>query len=116
MTLINMNNIPILDNTRLWECPSCGLQHLTKDQRVITPMHPCPKLKGILAPYVEVKQGQSLKKHSFNHRVIEREDYVGKESGLMKDENGKVVMAVHTENSSGHDTAVFPGTAVLETR
>lgn len=113
--LINVNNLPILDPTRKWQCPSCGLQHLTKDQRVITPMHPCPKLKGIMAPYVEITHGNELKKHSFAHRVIEREDYVGKEKGIMTNEDGKAIMAVHTEREYGHDTTVFPGTATFYT-
>lgn len=113
-TIIIKGNLPILDNTRLWECPSCGKQHKTKDQRIITPMHPCVKLKGIMAPYVEVPRGkQHLDKHTHVHRVIEREDYVGKEKGVMHDENGKAVMAVHTERESGHDTTVFAAVATL---
>lgn len=111
--LVNMKNIPILDPTRKWECPSCGRLHMTKDQRVITPMHSCPKLNGIMTPYVEIKHGHELKKNTYVHRVIEREDYVGKEKGIMTDRNGKAIMAIHTERESGHDTTVFPGTATL---
>lgn len=111
--IINMNNLPILDPTRKWECPSCGRLHLTKDQRVITPMHHCPKLNGIMTPYVEIHQGSELKKNSYVHRVLEREDFIGKEQGVMTDSEGKAIMAVYTERDSGNDATIFAPTATL---
>ena len=100
---------------RNWQCPSCGLQHVTRETRPHTPMHPCPKLAGLAAPFVQVHRGQDLAKGSVVHRVVERGDWVGKERGIPI-AGGKAVMALHTERADGHDTHVFAPTAIAERR
>lgn len=106
--------IPVLDPTKFWQCPSCGLQHVTKEPRPHTPMHTCTSLKGMVAPFAEVPKGQTLLKHSLVHRVDYREDYVGDEVGVATDEDGRPVMAIRTEKADGsNDTHVFAPTARL---
>lgn len=99
---------------RRWQCPSCRMTHTTTDPRAVTPMHQCSSLKGIMAPYVEVLRGDELPKFSHVHRVIERGDYENDEVGVMHDEDGMAVMAVHTERTDGHDTSVFPAVARID--
>lgn len=90
----------LLDPSKRWECPSCGLQHVTREPRPHTPMHPCPGLRGLLAPFVEVVG--ELKKNSVRHVAVEREDYIGDEQGVGR------VMAVRTERADGsNDCHVF---------
>jgi hypothetical protein len=97
-----------------WECPSCGIQHVTKELRPHTPMHNCKSLNGLVAPYVEVI-GSELKKNIVRHRLIEREDYVGKEI-VRTDANGRPFTAIYTERSDGsNDCHAFAGTAQAQT-
>jgi Zn-finger nucleic acid-binding protein len=101
---------------RRFQCPSCLVTATKRDPRVTTELHPCPKLKGVMVPLVELQPGQhELKRHEMNVRVIERPDYVGAEKGLRFDEDGRPYMAVHTERSDGHDTAVFAPVATART-
>lgn len=101
---------PLLDPTRWWECPSCRRQHVTHDPRAITPMHDCPSLKGLMAPYVQVRNNHGLV--GVRHVAVEREDYVNGDRGLRTDGEGRVVMAVRTERADGsNDSHVFPGAA-----
>lgn len=101
---------------RRFQCPSCRSTYTVRDARIITPMHPCRELRGVLAPYVELLPGQSeLPRASHVHRVIEREDYEKDEKGVLHDAEGKAVMAVQTERSTGYDTHVFPATAYIRT-
>lgn len=100
---------------RHWQCPSCGHPYVTKEYRPHTPMHPCPGLKGLLAPYVEVITGSELKKYSVRHRLIEREDYIGKEI-VRTDATGRPFAAIYTERADGsNDCHAFAGTAQAET-
>lgn len=46
-------------------------------------------------------------------RALEREDYVGQED-VVRDSDGRPVMAVVTERSDGQDVAVYAPTAHLE--
>lgn len=96
----------LLDPSKRWECPSCGLQHETRDARPHTPMHPCPGLRGLLAPFVEVVG--ELKKNSVRHVAVEREDYVSDEPRVTVDDAGRPMMAVRTEHADGsNDCHVF---------
>lgn len=100
----------LLDPTKHWQCPSCGLQHVTKEPRPHVPMHPCRALRGVLAPFVEV-HGHELRKHSVRHVVNEREDYVGGEL-VRTDGEGRPVMSIVTERADGsNDCHVFAPTA-----
>ena len=94
-----------------WQCPSCGIQYVTREARPHTPMHGCPALRGLLAPYVEVLSGSELKKYSVRHKPIEREDYVGQELART-DATGRPFTAVYTERADGsNDCHAFAGTA-----
>lgn len=95
---------PLLQAQTRWECPNCPATHVTTGADVQLPFHPCPGLRGILAPYVEA--GTRCKVEA---QV--REDYVGAELGLRTDGDGRPVMSVVTTRDDGQDCAVFPGTA-----
>lgn len=98
-----------------WECPSCGHQHKTVDHRVITPMHTCPQLRGIDVPLVRVYTNAGLRRGLVRHVAVERGDWVGKESGVRTDGEGRAVMAVNTERSDGsNDTHVFAPAATAK--
>ena len=100
----------LLATERHWECPSCGLQHVTRQHKPHVPMHPCRGLRGVLAPYVEV-HGVELAKRSVRHVVNAREDYVGAEL-VRRDADGRPVMSVSTERADGsNDCHVFVPTA-----
>jgi hypothetical protein len=102
--------VPLLDATKRWECPSCGLQHVTREARPHTPMHDCRALAGLLAPFVAVT-GAELNRHQQRLVVVDREDYVGNEI-VRTDGNGRPVMAVRTERADGsNDCHVFAPTA-----
>lgn len=101
-------NVPVLDSTRRWQCPSCDATHVTKTPAVITPLHPCRGQKGLSVPYVEVVKGTELRKNSTRHVAVERGDYIGDESGVVHDGDRRAVMAVRTEREDGsYDCHVF---------
>lgn len=96
---------------RRFECPSCGRQETSRQTGAVTIGHACPKVAGLSVPYVEV-MGSELRKHSVRHVVVERGDWIGDERGVMRDIEGRAVMAVHTERADGsHDTQVFAPSA-----
>lgn len=107
-------SVPILTPEHRWQCPSCGAQKVTHDARPHTPFHPCPKIAGFATPYAQV-HGKELA--GVVHRVVEREDYVNGDK-VRTDDNGRAVMAIHTERADGYDTHVFaaPATAAGSTR
>jgi hypothetical protein len=97
-----------------WECPSCGLQHVTRETRPHTPMHNCTKLRGLTAPFVQV-HGTELKKHSTRHVVNVRGDYIGEDQGIKFDAEGTAIMSINTERADGsNDCHVFAPIAVGE--
>lgn len=84
-----------------WQCPSCLGLHVTREARPHTPMHPCPALGGLTAPFVEL-HGERL---DARHVVVEREDYIGAE-------HASPVMALRTERADGsNDCVVYAPTA-----
>lgn len=105
---VPMPNVPILSPIeKWWECPSCHLQAKTVERRPHTEMHQCRALGGLLTPMVEVRTNEGIRRGTVRHRLIEREDYVGREVGL-RFVGGTAVSAVHTERADGsHDTAVY---------
>lgn len=102
--------VPILQPEHRWECPTCGLQHVTRDARPHVPMHPCSGLGGFLAPFARV-DGSDLV--GVTHRIIERGDYIGNET-VAVDDTGRPVMAIHTEHADGYDTHVYAATATAQ--
>lgn len=100
----------LLDIERRWQCPSCGIQDVTRMNQPHTQMHPCRALRGVIAPLVEV-HGLEFQKHSVRHVVNEREDYVGTEN-VRTDAEGRPVMSINTERADGsNDCHVFAPTA-----
>lgn len=100
---------------RHWECPSCGLQHVSYGGRPQEhEMHNCVKLKGLSVPFVEVHgTAQQLKKHAQRHRLVAREDYVAGEIVVTAD--GYVPMAVITDRADGtNDCHVYAPLATAE--
>jgi hypothetical protein len=97
-----------------WECPSCGIQHTTREPRPHIPMHFCVALNGLVAPYVELYNGeQHLEKNSVRHVAVVREDYVG-EAIPRTDDNGVPYSSVITERADGtNDCHAFADTAIL---
>ena len=89
---------------RVWTCDKCGIEerHATvgADQR----WHRCRAL-GMDWPLFEAVTGARTV-------VVEREDYVGQETGL-RFTGSRPVMAALTERPDGsNDLTVFPGVAV----
>lgn len=100
----------VLNAEKHWECPSCGAQYVTQEPKPHIPMHPCPKLALILAPYVEVT-GAELDKHKQRHVVVEREDYIGNEL-VRVNAAGRPIRSIITERADGsNDNHVFAPTA-----
>lgn len=105
-----MNVVIIEPPEKHWECPTCGHQHVTRELKPHTPMHFCPKLSGVYAPYVQVF-GDELPKLSVRHVVVERGDYLGKEIA-QKDRRGRPITAILTERADGsNDCHAFAGMA-----
>lgn len=100
--------VPILAPVHHWECRLCGLTDTTREARVHTRMHPCPRLGGLTAPMVPA--GTRCKVE-----VNEREDYVGREL-VQTDAAGRPVMNVTVTRDEGTDVAVYAPCATLNLR
>ena len=97
----------ILDPVHNWECPNCGAQDVTRQHLPHSRMHPCPALRGMTAPFVEVLPGAQRSRL----KAVVREDNVG-EDGVRFDGDGRPIMAVVTERADGsNDVHVFAPTA-----
>ena len=97
----------LLPTERCWQCPSCGHQHTTNTAQVVTPLHACPHWAGLAVALVEVHSNHD-DTPKVRHRLIMREDYVGREQGIVWGPGGAPISAVHTERADGsHDTHVF---------
>ena len=87
-----------------WYCPSCGLTDRTNDPRIAMPMHPCPKLRGLMTPMLE--QGTAGK-----IELREREDYIGDDLVQRDPEMGRPVMSMVTTRDEGTDARIYVPTA-----
>lgn len=95
---------------RRWECTHqhCPSSAITRDGRS-TPMHYCRGARGLLVPLVPAgARGE--------HRVVEREDWVGDEMVQLDPEKGRPVMAVETTTDRGRDCTVYAPTAAIAAR
>lgn len=102
-------SVPILDATRVWECPACQLRDRTSGPQT-NRYHPCPALGGLTAPMVDVTH-HDLNPTAQRLRVIDRDDYVGSEI-VTTTNTGRPAMAVDLERADGsNDRIVFPGCA-----
>jgi len=97
--------IPILAPVvRGWYCPSCGLTDQTNDPRIAVPLHPCPKLRGLMAPMLAKGTAGKIELH-------EREDYIGDELVQLDPEQGRPVMSMVTTRDAGTDARIYVPTA-----
>ena len=97
---------------RWWECPSCGHQARTTRGGIITPMHRCPRMAGLEVPLVQVLHNGGIRPGDVRHVVVEREDMIGQERGVLLDSRGRAIQAVVTERWDGtNDCHVFAPTA-----
>jgi len=104
---------------RHWHCPVCGRTSTTTEIEPHAQLHPCPRTRGLLTPYVpgEAPTGQQRKGKVV---VLERQDYE-RHGGLVaagraytedlrRDDAGQPVMGVSVEYDGGAATALFvPG-------
>lgn len=81
-----------------WVCPQCPTIDVTPGN-VPNRYHACAGLAGLTAPLVP--EGVRAE-----HRVRQREDYVGGEV-VTRDSDGRPVMAVQTIRDEGEDCTVF---------
>jgi hypothetical protein len=90
----------------LWICPSCYQQHVTYFTVPHSPMHTCPSLRGVWAPFVPAGVRAAL-------RVEHRGDYIRGDDVRITAEGDPSVMAVIVERDEGEDRFVFAPCAHL---
>lgn len=89
---------------KVWECPSCGARHQTREHRPHVPFHSCRALGFASIPFLpedEVRRSRL--------RLVEREDYVGDmKPGDYVEVDGRPIMAAVTDRPDGsNDRAVY---------
>lgn len=98
---------------RDWDCPSCGLEHRSTQPGNFVPVHACPALRGLQA-HLELRRPGGGRPRG-RHVLVEREDYVGRERGLVS-VDGKVLSAIKTERPDGsNDLVILAPSAVADT-
>jgi len=97
----------VIDVDRLWQCNSCGRQHITKASRdgVQTPLHQCVGLAGTWVPFVPAHSDAII-------RVEERQDYIGNDM-VFHDANGRPIMSVYTMREDGEDCHILAPTTTV---
>lgn len=89
-----------------WSCLSCDQTDVTRETRPHSRMHSCPSLGGMSVPFVPAgTRGE--------HRVNEREDYIGRELVQLNDA-GRPVMSIQTIREQGEDAVVYAPLAQVE--
>lgn len=84
---------------REWRCPNCGREHRTQKPGPHTPLHQCPRLRGVWAPFLEEHVHGRLE-------VVERGDYVGKDIPQV-DGEGRPVAQIVTHRDNGQDCTIL---------
>lgn len=92
-----------------WECLSCDRKSITRELIPRARPHVCRARLGLRIPMVPAgTRGE--------HRVREREDYIGAELVQYAPGNGRPVMAVETHRDDGRvDAVVYAPTATTRT-
>lgn len=93
----------ILRVARYWECPNCDATHVTQRADVHTPMHTCPGLKGLSAPYVEAGTRANV-------IAVSRGDYLNGDEQTTDDE-GRPIAFIVRERADGADVWAHAGLA-----
>ena len=108
--------IPILSARKAWDCPNCNAEDVTEEAKPHTRFHNCAGMGGLSLPMVE-KSRHGADKRSVRVSKVVRQDYVGKEKGLVYDDEGQPIMAAVTEYGDGsNDVAVFAPVVQVEMR
>lgn len=90
----------VVDMDRNWQCNSCGKLHVTRATgQVVTPMHQCASHAGTWVPFVPAHDKGVL-------RIEERQDYIGPNSSVLFDANGRAIMSVYTQRDDGEDVHI----------
>jgi hypothetical protein len=111
------DKLPILNARKEWDCPNCAAEDVTEVAQPHTRFHNCAGMGGLSLPMVEKARRARRGKGAVRVRKALREDYVGKEKGLVYDEQGQPVMAAVTEYPDGsNDVAVFAPVVRVEMR
>lgn len=91
---------------KLWYCPACNVESVTKLAKPHTEMHNCAGIGGLTAPLVE--RGVDAR-----HKLVVRDDYVGSENGLVY-VDGRPITSLVTERADGStDCTVYAPTVVV---
>lgn len=91
--------MPLIDPGYVeWHCPQCGATARTKPEP--NRWHPCPKLKGLSVQMLRKGVAGSI-------RIVERQDFVGKERVQLLGEDRRPVMSVVTTRDNGQDAVVY---------
>lgn len=82
-----------------WHCSACDLRDYSEETGVVSRMHPCARLQGVLTPMTEVSGPYAVADTKV--AAVEREDYIG-------DSGGSPLMGTRVEHGSGRqDVNVF---------
>jgi hypothetical protein len=104
--------MPVVDLVppeQVWVCPYCPVSLRTKGHGTRTPLHECAGKAGFRLPMLAQGERGDI-------RVIEREDYVGRED-VQVDADGRPIMRAEVEHEDGHsDVYVYAPTARAEVR
>lgn len=96
----------ILSAVQRWECPNCEIKDDTQVKAGESRMHCCAGLRGLIAPMVPA--GTKCKAEA-----EEWQDYVGDDSTVRHDSEGRPIASVKVTREDGEDVAVFPQTAQI---
>ena len=101
--------IPLLA-AREWYCPNCGqTATLPFPKPKQTHMHTCPRLRYLSAPLLP--RGTAAKVE-----IVERGDYVGRESVQLDPDRGRPVQSIITTRDKGQDAIIFAPVATATAR
>jgi hypothetical protein len=107
--------VPLFAPVRWHECPSCNFRQAVTDPTIQIPMHPCPMQGGLAVPLVRIFSPEGLAPGAVRHVPVVREDYAGREQGLITDDDGRVISAVRTERADGsNDCHAFAPVATID--
>lgn len=96
----------ILSAEQRWECPNCEIKDTAQVKPGESRMHCCAGLRGLIAPMVPA--GTKCKTEA-----EEWQDYVGDDSTVRHDGEGRPISSVKVTREDGEDVAVFPQTAQI---
>lgn len=91
-----------------WSCTACGREYLAPAGKRGVPLHPCPKMAGLMTPFTRPGVSADVIR-------VDREDYSAGQI-LQRDDEGRVAGAVSVVRDDGEDRAVFAPTAVADLR